>query len=525
MTHARSLSLHERYSVARRSVESPSIVAAAALVHLDASDQAFEQLQAHLARRIDSALQLYPLLGYCVQSPRSRKPTWAPMAKAPTSSDILRLGAAVDGVAGDKIMAQALLGVQLSLPETSALETGPLWQVQLHRVQDSQGALVVLATDHAINDGRGTLNLFRFLLQATEPPNAPAAEMPKASDVVFDFKPSVRYMLGMVWKELLLPKLPLPSKLATKLRGPVSWPEAPVSAQTNEVGRCPKGCAPALDTMLVSAPQLITNLKQLAHAHNPAEGKPATLHAVLHTLALAALYAAIARPLEAHALGEFDMVFRTGTPISLRTDAPGLPEVSGNYVSSYTCKTTLRGGVPFWTEANRFSAKLASPRGRNKAKHHMGMLAYIPDFEGDPEAYANGWEKFFGSRMESSTPFDAAFTVSNLGMIDLSTLHGQGWKVTDASWAQSHTPQGEAFGIDVLGYNTSGQQCLSIGLSSRPSAFQDKALHDRFVSYLNHLVRAFASTPEHEKQQDLDLDSNPSFADIALLLYSALPNA
>lgn len=447
------------------------------------------------------------------------------MARAPTSNDILQVGPTVDGVVGQKIMAQALLGVQLSLPKTSALETGPLWQVQLHRVQASQSALVVLATDHVINDGRGTLNLFRFLLQASAPVSAPAAEMPKASDVVFDFKPSVRYMLGMVWKELLLPKLPLPGKLATKLRGPVSWPQAPVSAQTNEVARCPKDCAPALDIMLVSAPQLITNLKQLAHAHNPAQGKPATLHAVVHTLALAALYAAIAQPLEAHALHKFEMVFRTGTPISLRTDAPALPEVSGNYVSSYTCKTTLRGDVPFWTEANRFSTKLASPRGRDKGKHHMGMLAYIPDFEGDVEAYANGWEQFFGSRMESSTPFDAAFTVSNLGMIDVSTLHGEGWKVKDATWAQSHTPQGEAFGIDVLGYNTGDQQCLSIGLSSRPSAFQDKALHDRFVKYLNHLVRAFASPSEHEKPQDLDLDSNPSFADIALLLYSALPNA
>ncbi|SJX65810.1 uncharacterized protein SRS1_16365 [Sporisorium reilianum f. sp. reilianum] len=581
MTSPRNIGLHERYAVARRCVDSPSIVSAAAILRLvpDSKalnvDAAFSALRAHLAHRIDLALAQFPLLGYCVDAPRSKAPRWAPIRPAPTSSDILHIGPAISEGEASTLLSRAILAEQSALPAATQLDKGPLWRVHVSQVGGSAKCVVVLSTDHVVNDGRGTLNLFQMLLRA-DPLEGTAQPIPPASDKIFNFKPSTGYMLGVVWQELILPKLPLGRKLKAKLRGPVSWPASPAASRaTLDVARLPKTCPSTLDIMFVTAPHLISNLKALAQQHidrTSRTQKAATLHSIIHTLALAALYAAIAQShsIDAEALTRFELVLTACTPISLREEeraskrrrgetlaravesaAVPLPATTGNYVSSYTHDFRVRGSGGFWRCANWFAAHLASPRGRTLAKQHMGLLAYIPDFDAShkrkrtdedevekslgglgADAYANGWEKFFGDKAASPTAFDSALTVSNLGLIDINNVaipadHAH-WAVDTATWAQSHTPQGEAFGIDLVGYAADEAQTLSIALSGRPTAFADAQLLDRFRSFLQRLVVAFAEgTPGKLSQESqdarvqLDLSADPSFASLARFLISS----
>ncbi|EST07194.1 hypothetical protein PSEUBRA_003363 [Kalmanozyma brasiliensis GHG001] len=586
-TPTRSLGLHERYAVSRRCVNSPSSVSAAAILQLDLAsasrqgdiDRAFDALRCRLETRIDQAFAQYPLLGYCIQSPRAKAPRWSSITPTPTFRQILHTGAPVTKQAGaqgaNKLLSQAILDDHISLPKSTNLEKGPLWKVTLSRIESEPACLVVLSTDHVINDGRGTLNLFRFLLQSQEPEAtaAPIDPIPPASDKIFNFRPSIGYLLHEAFKELLLPHLPLPKKAKLKLQGPTSWPASPSPTTTSteyDIVRTPKLCQPTLDILLITAPHLINNLKSLARTHvdpsNPA-ARAATLHSILHTLSLVALYAAVAVSHEAN-LDDFALVLGTATPISLREEvrpskrrrgfplspsvevAPvPLPFTSGNFVSSYADTYTLHPTTRFWAFTNDFATTLASPRGKSLARQHMGLLGFIPDFErstnrkrkldeeeevdsslgGRDEAYANGWEKLFGERAASRTPFDSAMTVSNLGLLDVESLGGDGWRVREATWAQSHTPQGEAFGLDVVGFVTGEEQTLSIGLSCRPSAFRDEELRKRFRGYLERLVRAFAVEPVHGKlsqetndgEARLDLTQEINFAGLTRFLTSS----
>lgn len=574
---------------------------AAALLRLDSTAattvgpedeaSAFQALVSHLEQRIDTVLSQYPLLAHCVQSPRSRSPTWAPIVPTPTSKDILHVGPKInvthDAEVRDmtKLLSKTLLEQQSVLSASTDLERGPLWRVQLNPVEGVCGqalpwCMVVLATEHVVNDGRGTLNLLQMLLQRAQPVPPQLTTIPPASDAIFDFKPSTGYMLGVVWQELVLPKLPLPRKITAKLRGSTSWPATASSASggaKSDLVRPPKDCDPASHVILVSAPNLITNLKRLAQEHvEPKSGtkKAATLHAIVHTLALASLFAAIAQPrmqAKGTALDNLSLVMGTGTPISLRNegfaaaqskkrgltlapavesarvDAP-LPATTGNFVSSHVDTIEVHGGDTFWRLTNRFASNLSSLQARKVAKQRMGMLSYIPEFNksavGDQDeadrapatAYANGWEKFIGDKVESATPFDAAFGVSNLGLIDVSQLgvectEQRRWNVAVATWAQAPAPQGEAFCIDVVGLSgtPNHDQMLSVTISTRPAAFADAALHHRFYTYLNHLLLTFAAhqpdpTPPTTSQTQLDLSTDPTFASLARFLALSTHN-
>ncbi|GAC97858.1 expressed protein [Pseudozyma hubeiensis SY62] len=539
---SRTLSLHERYASARRCVNSASVVCVAAILQLDPAQQedtiqSFDALRRHLTQRIDHVLEQFPLLGYCVQASRSKTPRWAPVVPAPTSKDILHVGTPMfqQGTKSDTsaLLSKAILEEQLALPKTTQLEKGPLWRVQLVPIRTEQGdtssCLLVLATDHVINDGRGTLNLFQLLLQSSpsSPSHPPTAiAIPPASDKIFSFHPSASYLLGEVWRELILPKLPFPKKLKAKLKGPESWPASSPSLarkrrhsdlEQPEVVRTPKECKPDLELVLVSSPRLISNIKALSKAHlHPKSRKPATIHSIIHTLSLVALYAAISRS-HSSDVSQFKLNLGSATPISLREEeSPSrkrskksphqpLPVTSGNYVSSFASTYRLSARETFWTFTHRFSTSLSSPRGQRLAKQHMGLLAYIPDFETKPREeedqvesalggvsewdgkYRNGWEKFFGDRASSSAPFDSALTEN-----------------------------------------------LSIALSTRPDAFADNQLFQRFKRYLRRLVLDFAAenvtvekvkssqeSHQEKKRIKLDLTQDITFATLVTYLIAS----
>ncbi|KIS66383.1 uncharacterized protein UMAG_05377 [Mycosarcoma maydis] len=601
----RTLGLHERYAVARRCVDSASVVSVAAILQLDSveqpqcdTNQAFEALRSHLASRIDQVLTQYPLLGYCVQAPRSKSPRWAPIVPTPTSNDILHVAPPICTQQASHVtttvLSKAILDAQLALPKSTCLHKDALWKVQVSWIQDEQkkgrSCLVVLSTDHVINDGRGTLNLFQMLLRSDSLVQSDSATtpdrtvIPPASDKVFNLRPSITYMLGEAWRELILPKLPLPRNVKARLCPPASWPMSAWTCKDrrhsvaggNQIVGASWQCKPDLDVILVSSPNLISNIKKLSRTHvDPTARKPATMHSIIHTLALVALFAAVTQSHDSDNSGDsgFQLVLESATPISLRDQAGltkrrkgkahvRLPATTGNFVSSYTESYRLTGRESMWAFTHRFGSALASVKGQRLAKQHMGLLGYIPDFDDSmvkhpsekrdddqvlpsgaecDRRYLNGWEKFFGERAMSLTPYSSALTVSNLGLVQVSNVSidagsDSRWSVEAATWAQSHTPQGEAFNLDVVGFlnthNSQRTECLSIALSTRPDAFANRSLFSTFKSYLQRLVLLFGADPlppnqpkpelhNNTSQPSLDLTSDLTFASIALWLTSS----
>lgn len=598
---SRTLSLHERFSVSRRNVGFPPVVVAAAILELDAdAGDSLATLAQELNHRIEALLEQYPLLGCKVVDARTRTPSWAPISPPPTARDILFTSSTAVEDSGsskaDDILSKVLSAELASIRTPSDQQQGPLWRVCLTPLLNTQQCVVSLTCDHVINDGRGTFTLFQLLLKSdqhqpeannivinmAEKPSRSTLSIPPASDKIFDFRPSTSYMMGMIFHELVLPVLPLPAWVKDKLRGPAAWPATPLqtlstsSAQPTVLKASPRECAPVTRVNLFTGPNFISNLKLAAQAHisvgsatsgsSSGGAKAASIHAVIHSLAMTALFAALASEHGSNdtaSLEELELCFGSETPVSLRHSTPdtptcaslvcpstaaltvdgsNLPITTGNFVSCFQYSTQIRGSDCFWTTTNHFARQLASKNGRKAAKHTMGMLAYIPDARmtpppsintaddddkvalsekhdiaqtqaeagnqtntHSPPAYHTGWEKFFGEKARSSTPFGSSVEISNLGLIDLAhggSSGGRGGrrKVVACAWAQFKAPVSSAFNMDVVGYNTSSsggaaqQQTLAITLGARPAAFADPTVFDRFQSNLVRLINLFGTT-------------------------------
>lgn len=595
---SRNLSLHERFSVSRRNVGFPPVVVAAAILELDVdAGDSIAALGRELERKIEALFVQYPLLGCKVVDSRSRTPSWAPISPAPTAHDVLLISDMIpeDSGSNDDVLSRVLAAELASIRTTSDQQQDPLWRVCLTPLNPRQ-CIVNLTCDHVLNDGRGTLTLFQLLLKRDEPeanivinmaekPIAQALHIPPASDKIFDFRPSTSYMVGVIFHELVLPVLPLPGWVKDKLRGPAAWPATPLQSpeptpvSTRTVLKAsPRECAPVTRVNLFTGANFINNLKRAAQSHihtGSASGsnpKAASIHAVIHSLAMTALFAALASDHGAEsALEELELCFGSETPVSLRhspadmpacsavcaqsgaLNDPTLPATTGNFVSCFQYSTQVRGSDCFWTTTNGFARQLASKQGRKAAKHTMGMLAYIPDprmaapaaphdvaekhdvAQADAEAgnsaapaYRTGWEKFFGEKARSSTPFGSSVEISNLGLIDVGRATTRR-KVVACAWAQFKAPVSSAFNMDVVGYTSpddSTTQTLAITLGARPTAFADADVFDRFQSNLVRLVNMFGATPPENTAADSVLAptsaaEHVSFASLTRKLLSA----
>lgn len=239
---------------------------------------------------------------------------------------------------------EALLEDAVDQPPAALLDltTAPLWQVQLHETSD--GVIVLLIVHHVICDGRGTANLLELLLSGLDMSTTcglvPASasfkqcDAPTTSDQLV--KPSLRYTLGAVWKELIVPRLPL--FVRSYVQAQTTWPQASGPGSGAEVMLAPPLKARKTVKLLSFPLGTIAALKQIARR----EGVK-TVQPVLNTVCAVATYA-VARQ-RGEAVDE-TMRVSSSTAMNLRgliKDEREHTSCTGNFVGSVSVPSTPEG--------------------------------------------------------------------------------------------------------------------------------------------------------------------------------------
>ena len=328
---------HERFSITRTNIGSPAVVCIQATLGAD-----LHTARASIEARLTEVLEGVPHLSCRVVGSRTETPEWVARASPLSSADVLFLPSSTV-TSKEATESRENRTARLLLQETAALarqniEDGPLFRVALHPCPENDGCQVVLTTHHVLADGKGCLALFEALLSSSPLGPAqlgswPANSIPAASDAVISMKPSLSYLLPIIWREIVLPKLP--SSLAGWLAGPPAWPRA------SEIARNPLECPTSAKLLYFGDnSQLVQELKAVGKGI----GIP-TLHGVLHAAALAALWASLPEDAISH-----ERTLKTGNPTSLRDGQdPKHGRITGNFVGTvggYDEARSTRGVPP-----------------------------------------------------------------------------------------------------------------------------------------------------------------------------------
>lgn len=370
--------------------------------------------------RIDELQERLPLLHGGVAFERTNRPVYAPGYKF-GGFQLVREFESTDSPLELYRAEMERLTEAINAPNDNRM-----WNVS--RVTSGSKGYLILSLNHLITDGKGST----LLLQAL---TCPEADLPKAEewtqptrfDDTVSLSPSLRFLVPVVLRELMLPKMPLFVQSAFTKDDP--WP-----------GKVPTPIGKPWDIILYSIdPDLVHRLKDAGKKHGVK-----TLHPILKTAYLAAMWRVFTASKATR--------FSAATARSERKPELGHAAVTHNYVSSTEWDVTLSAEDDVWTRTSEFASKLASDAGLAEARMTMGLLRHVPDPIVDPTApdydpsRPTGWEKFFLERAESPVPFRCSLDVSNLGKVDLPP------GAEDVFWGQTATPFGGALHVNVVGH-------------------------------------------------------------------------
>lgn len=304
---------------------------------------------------------------------------------------------------------------------------GFLWRVVRYLPQQEVGpAFVAMTINHVISDGNSSLVLFNAMLTAsTVKTDSVTKVFAPAMEDTINCRPGLLHMLKVVWRELLVPKLP--GFLSRILGRTPCWPgRAPSTAAV--------GQRQTFKHISLTAHQ-VTSLKALGKAN-----QVKTLHPILEMAAVVALW-------QTFSATEIAL----DSPMSVRDAAQGHPLISGNYIANveFRVSCSSNGMERFWDKAREFATWLSSEKGRQQARSAMGMLAYVPDGENmvtlDSPA-PTGWETFLLDK--STRPPSSSFEVSNLGYTELPP------RASSIAFAQTPSPFIAPVVINALGHGS-----------------------------------------------------------------------
>lgn len=398
-----------------------------------------------LSQRIEDLLLRFPVLGADVAGRNTREPCFVQRDISWDPEEILHVDQ------GDFDVEEVLKRELHCMDQQSTKE--PLWQVGLY------STYVTVSVQHELLDGIGLMRLVHALLDTD------ISSLPHESFVTtrledtINVKPSIVQLLPVVWKELILPKLP--TWISYYFRPQSAWPTTCRVKPVNKPWD--------LSVVHVNSAET-TRLRTLGKAHNT------TLHSILAVAFQFAIW---------HSLAQKSTVkFSIRTPRSERTE--GHPYLTGNYVTAYDTSITPTSGTLFWREAAAMTAYLRSRAGLAAARSAIGMLAYLPKDELPPhpdERRVTAWEHHFLDKLErESSSYDGSFEVSNLGMTSLPP------GAEGLVWGQANSPLSRPFNLDVIG----SEAGLNIFVSWREGSVvgkeEVKGITDCFLSILGRLT-------------------------------------
>ncbi|KAL1409318.1 hypothetical protein Q8F55_003299 [Vanrija albida] len=434
----RRLTLFERYALATANTGNPMIINY--VVQYPAAE--IPAVQARLPDRIAYLQEQLPMLSARLVDTQTTKPGWRAGPAWPTAA-VLAAAGTPPPQHGESELA-AIQRAELERFRAHDFAAGPVWSVRVFTTPDSAHGYVSFITNHVVVDGTGALRLVTHLLSAAAP-TIPAE--PFASRAVYEkthpIKPSVGFLLPVLWREIIVPNLP--GFLQRKFSKGEPWPgifESPLGKK--------------LDMALAGIPaDVVAKLKTAAKARGVA-----TLHPVVQTAFAAAVWAVF------HSDTEPALRFVTNVPKSERNMDKGHSSI-GVYVALLESGGVMSGAQQFWAHARAEAKTLKAPRTLAKGRMVVGLLGWIPDTGVQPapkgvEGTTTGYERYLYERSTASAPFFESLMISNLGLWSLPE------GATDGIWGQSNHPCALALGSSVYSHD-GGLRCSTTFWEGAPA--------------------------------------------------------
>lgn len=419
-TELTKVTVHERFSLMRQNTGHPHIIQHVVVYPLHALPS-----RADIERRVDELQAALPMLSARLIDTATNHPGYVPGDVWPSSSIVHELTFSPSFSSEEEG-----LSVYREVMNAFTRSEGPMWRVTLARPAGEGRGYLLLSINHLLVDGRGSTLLLRALTESLGSPSNVAREdwsTPTRFDDTVSTSPSLPFLLPVVFRELLLPKLPRFIQRPFLTSDP--WP----SAQPGNPLTC------GWDILLLSLPaSQVPLLKAAGKAHGVN-----TLHPLMKVAYIASLWHVFGRGEPLHVAAS--------TARDERNPALGHAGITHNYVSSTEYDATLAPSDRFWARAQELAVKVG-PAGVAEGRMTMGLLRHIPDPDVEPSAPGfdasrpTGWEKYFCERATSGTPYRDSVSVSNLGAITLPP------GAEDAWWGQTATPFGSAFMTNVIGH-------------------------------------------------------------------------
>jgi hypothetical protein len=345
----------------------------------------------------------------------------------------------------------------------------PYWSVRL--LTGPEGctrSYLIAAFNHCIVDSRGALRLLHALTMRSIEALVPEPfETPTRFDDTVKIKPSARFLAPMVFRELVLPKLP--KVIQKKLLKEDPWPGATVA-------RSPLTCG--WNISWSALPESTVQQLKLQAKYRGVNN----LHSMLKTAYMAAMWRVYgpSSPSPFHAVA--------GTVIDERQPKLGHAFVSGVYNSVVECELNLTGSERWWNLTGDIAHSITSSRSIANGRMTVGVLSGIPDPEVDQQSpdfdprTPTGWEKHFVERATGLTPFRTSMATFNIGTTSLPE------EALDWIWAQTASPLGPVYYVNFIGHEGGIRMTSSYCDGAAVTKFQTDVVHAIWLRVLERVA-------------------------------------
>lgn len=307
----------------------------------------------------------------------------------------------------------------------------PMWCVALLTSPEREYGYLVACFNHLIVDAPGSLRLVHLLTARGINLPVESFDHPKRMDDTIDLKPDARYLTPIVFREIMVPKLP--KSLQKKFKAKDPWPGERVALHPVE--------APGA----ISFASIPTKVVEMCTSQGQPRGVK-TFHPILKMAYMAALW----RVFGPGASGAGNSLRLIGlTSRDERKSRLGHSAVTGCYISSSEYTTKVAGEHKFWSSTRNMTSWL-NDRGIAVGRYNHGVLYHIPDpeiTEMDPHydpALPTGWEQHWAQRAAAPAPFRNSFAIHNIGTARLP----QG--AEDHAFSQTASPYAPVWNVNVL---------------------------------------------------------------------------
>lgn len=531
----RTLSLHERYCLARDNAGIPSLLCALATFQLDGAED-LAGIRSNVEKRIQYLLNSVPLLSCFVEDPKATFPNFARRRDGIPhhAKDIL----VHDSIAYTHEEEQnstieerhALIQVRLIEWQKEHLRSqnsNSLWRVHFIR-SSAQSDLVTLALSihHILADGRAMINIMTFLSSSIHQPLPPPEVLagnfamenilpPRNEDVMPYVRASTLMKVWLILKDILPGLLPDVVRKLFNLQAP--WPAgallqdapSPITAEiSNHVIMLRGG-----DPNIAKPRERIysSSVLQPLRANGIAFGIP-TIHPNIHTACLIGLGAML--KLDERMKNKPNLL-KTHTPITFRNPLEH-GTVSGNFVGAYVHSQLVpREDEKVWKMSHEYLKALSSPKTKIAAQRLWSLLPvlfgkrksikYEQSSKRTAEAPTVG-EAYLLGKIKQAKEGKAtlgSMEISNPGM--LTPLDN---RIIGVSWMQNTSPTASIMGVDVCRWKIAEDDKLNegsitdgltISISIQKGIFVTQEQEQTFV---HHVRRALELLLLNEWQKD-----------------------